>query len=268
MDSTTSTTRMNRQPSPSQGRKAHTKRGLARTALCLAGLALTLLPLQAFAITLQPTELNPGDTYHLAFVGSSSDRFNSNNFTNTIGTYNTFVQDIANTASTTFSILIGAADGFTWKAIVSTPGVSTSAAANIGVLTSRIYNLNDLRVANNSAGLFGGSLINPINITPFGNVGPAAVWTGSTSAGNMNFPLSLAAAAGGVEVTFGDSTLTTAGWIDSGEAFTPNTFALYAISNKLTVPGGPAVIPEPTTFILFGTGLVGLFAWRMRKGRA
>ena len=31
---------------------------------------------------------------------------------------------------------------------------------------------------------------------------------------------------------------------------------------------GAGVIPEPSTVILFGTGLAGLVAWRMRKGRA
>jgi len=240
--------------------------------LCLAGLALTLLPLPAFAITitLQPTGLNPGDTYHLAFVGESavqSNRFMSDNFTNSIADYNAFVQAVADNASTTFSIPIGAAEGFTWTAIVSTIGTNTSAADNIGVLTSPIYNFGDQLVANDSNELFGGTLQNPINITEFGSVKTnQTVWMGSTSAGAVNFPLQPAPLAN--RATIGLAQNTNAGWIDSGESFYQGSFPLYAISNKQTVPGGPAVIPEPTTFILFGTGLVGLFAWRMRKGRA
>ena len=36
-----------------------------------------------------------------------------------------------------------------------------------------------------------------------------------------------------------------------------------------TLPGpSPGVIPEPSTVLLLGSGLAGLFAWRMRKGRA
>ena len=49
MDSTITSTRMNRQPSPSQGRKARTKKGLTRTALCLVRMPLTFLLLPALA---------------------------------------------------------------------------------------------------------------------------------------------------------------------------------------------------------------------------
>ncbi len=43
-------------------------------------------------------------------------------------------------------------------------------------------------------------------------------------------------------------------------------FSLTTVSGTLSYETG--VVPEPSTVILFGTGLAGLVAWRMRKGRA
>lgn len=39
-------------------------------------------------------------------------------------------------------------------------------------------------------------------------------------------------------------------------------------TSGLAFEGNKGVIPEPSTILLFGTGLTGLVAWRMRKGRA
>ena len=173
MDSTITTTRMNRQPSPSQGRKARTQKGLTRTALCLAGLALTLLPLPAQAFpTLVPTGLGPGDMYHLAFV-TASPGFTGSDLTSTdITTYDALVQARADAAG------IGVSEGIKWLAIVSTPGTTTNAIDHVGIM-GPVYRLDDTIIANNETDLFDGSLINPLSVTPIGNTKDTAVWTGS-----------------------------------------------------------------------------------------
>ena len=52
--------------------------------------------------------------------------------------------------------------------------------------------------------------------------------------------------------------------LTSGGSLVPGPFVL----DGLTFEASAAPIPEPSTLLLFGTGLGGLAAWRMRKGRA
>ncbi len=154
MTTTITTTSIHRKASLHHGGKDMPKRVLSRTALCLIGLVLALLPLPALAITLVPTGLNPGDTYHLAFLTSTTRVATSF----AIADYNAFVQAAADAV-----VGIGAGDGFTWKAIASTS--SDDARDNIGVITSPIYRLDDTLIASDESDLFDGTLLAALNIT-------------------------------------------------------------------------------------------------------
>ena len=40
----------------------------------------------------------------------------------------------------------------------------------------------------------------------------------------------------------------------------------FAAIDNITIEAGVASVPEPTSLLLFGTGLAGLRAWRKRRG--
>lgn len=98
-----------------------------------------------------PTDLNPGDQYHLVFVTSTTRDARSSN----IADYNQFVQKAAEAVGL---------HGVKWRAIASTPSVH--AIDNIALTPGvPIYRFDGMRVADSSKDLFDGSLLNPINVT-------------------------------------------------------------------------------------------------------
>ena len=214
----------------------------------------------AVLITLVPTDLNPGDAYHLVFVTSTTRDATSADIT----VYDAFVQAAADAAG-------GGLQDITWLAIGSTPPGGVDAINHINVL-GPVYRLDDTRVADNSADLWDGSLLAGISITEFGDSLLSDVWTGTNAAGigenaRSCFPGCTSHELGTTDkpqAAFGQSGLTDTRWIFQGRRGAQdrdNSLSFYGISAALTVP-----VPEPSTLALFVTGLAGLgFMMRRRQ---
>lgn len=192
---------------------------------------------QASPIT-TPSGLNPGDTYHLAFVTAGTRDATSSN----IADYDSFVTTEANLDPSL------AALGTTWKAIGSTETVS--AVNHIGV-TGPVYNLQGQLVAASSADMFDGTLAAPIQFDQHGSLTIRFVWTGSTLSGTSNPPLAL----GDNSAELGESDSTDFRWIAVTNLQTFNGIheSMYGISGPLLASAAapdPAAVPEPGTISL------------------
>ncbi len=110
-------------------------------------LALLLSATAYSSITLVPTDLNPGDTYHLAFVTSTTRDATSSN----IADYDAFRQPRTGRAG-------GGLENISWKVTGSTATVN--AIDHIGVL-GPVYRLDNPRIANDETDLFDGTLAAP-----------------------------------------------------------------------------------------------------------
>jgi hypothetical protein len=200
-------------------------------------------------IVTTPTGLAPGTQYQLVFV--TADPFFATS--TSISDYNT---DVTNEAALNATLAaFDSANSVTWTVIGSTPTVNADANAPSSGL---VYTLNNVEVA--SAGLYGGSLLSPIDIDQNGNTSNTGVWTGSLSAGTV---------AGGINdlgqtfPEFGDSASITSAWITDGNGTeSDNNMALYALSSVITVPQVSSV-PEPGSLTLLpGALLVLVFVGR------
>jgi hypothetical protein len=227
--------------------------GLATTVAAI-GVALlaSVSAAHAAPITL-PAGLNPGDQYRLAFVTS----INRDATSLDIADYNAFVTAVA------LGVPELAALGAAWTAIASTAAIdardNTGTNPNDGVGVP-IFLLDGLtQVASDNADLWDGTIGGPLNVDENGNApgaAPPEVWTGSLATGIALAPL------GSDAPTTGLSTAADADWVQFVAFLQAVELPFYALSDILTVQA-----PAPGATLLFGFGLAGLLAWRLRHRR-
>ena len=156
----------------------------------------------------------------------------------------------------------GTGVGVSWKAIASTP---SDDARDDALVQAPVYLMDGTTlIASDFVDMWNGDISAPIGLTQFGAPrGSISVWTGSLTDGTGWAFLELgdfsAVASGHGATAFSDS-----GWVMDSQADPSGMFPLYALSEKLTVPGGPGVIPEPISATL---GLMGLAALGYTAGR-
>jgi hypothetical protein len=213
------------------------------------GLLLCTGAAQAVSVSFVPSDLNPGDTYHVAFITRNTLDATSTD----IADYNAFVQSQSQTANA-----LTRDWGVDWFAIASTSAVDAS--DNIPVDSSPVYLLSDVRIADDAADLWDGSIAAELRIDQNGSQESTQnVWTG-TAFNGTEFPNQ---ALGTTNPRFGFSATTDAGWVSFGNSdASDNLNALYAVSEELTV------IPVPAAVWLFGSGLIGLIGIARRKKTA
>ena len=197
-----------------------------------------------------------GDTYHLAFVTSTTTNATSTD----IGYYDAFVQAAADAAG------IGATTGVTWYAIASTATVD---AKDNAVVSAPVYNMSTNMlpelVAINASDMWNGDITSPILYTenreiPDYSVYPPArfVWTGSGPSGVADRPL------GSAKPMVGGSDEANGEWIAcywaaclqrEGFRVYGLSAALEVISEDTTIPGdanGSGFVDDTDLAILLG----------------
>ena len=201
-----------------------------------------------------PTGLDPGDQYRLVFITSDTRTAQSAS----IEDYNTFVDGFGDNAI--------ASD---WKAIASTPTVD--AIDNTGTTAQAtsvpIYNLKDQLVASTYSDLWStasADLTFAVRYDQTGESATGVMWTGTESGGTASI-----APLGNTDPDDDNPNATIAlgyekdkQWIQFVDNVANNaSFQFYGISSVLTVAGGNAVVPEPSSAIgmvlLCGFGFAG-----------
>jgi hypothetical protein len=197
---------------------------------------LTLTPAASAQIQTVPSGLNPGDSYRLVFVTSTTRDASSSN----IADYNTFVSGRA------AAVPALAALPTTWTAIAATSAVdvrantATDPVANAGTSVP-IYQLGGLRVADGYTDLWDDSIANAISITETGTSVNVKVWTGVGSTFANEYRLGTGGwnwygkSAGTVKTPHANRVGGT-GWTANLDQTGTTPLAFYAISGIITVP--------------------------------
>ena len=215
-------------------------------AALLLAVTISIPASMASAAILVPGDLNPGDTYHLAFVTYGTTTSESTN----IADYNAFVNLEASTAGATTENY-----GINWYAIGSTASVD---ARDNAVVSAPVYLLNETKVAEGYTDMWDGSLLSPINLTNISsNPTPATngVWTGSLENGTGASPRVLGNSHPR-EAYWGSTT--SGGWMTILNRSNTYQNTMYALSEQLTVP-------EPSTALLLCLGLLALATGRWNR---
>lgn len=191
----------------------------------------------AHASIIVPAGLNPGDTYHLAFVTKGI----RNATSASIADYNAFVQaEAAQNPS-----LSGTDVGVTWRAIASTNFVH---ARDNALVEAPVYLLNGTtKIADGYTDMWDGSIDAPFILDQFADSFPwpaPGVWTGSTPFGTKWQGSTL----GSSTVMVGGDHATDGGWLYQGVAPRSGSRYFYALSEELTVP---TAVPEPASVVLW-----------------
>lgn len=210
----------------------------------------------ALAEIITVPNVTPGSQYRLAFTTLGRDASSSD-----IEEYNAFINSKANQNPALTAL------NTTWKVIGSTTAVS--ARDNTGTIPDSsgipIFRLDGVRIADNNADLWDGSIAIPLQVDQFGvSLGPGgpSVWTGTTVAGLPSIGHELGSPGPLVGVAANQVPYN---WIQQYfENSNSGTLSLYGISGVLTAP-----VPEPSSLLLVGLGTSVLsFARRQRSNNS
>jgi len=217
--------------------------------ICIFIIAIVSTSVNASLVV--PASLNPGDSYHVVFVSSTT----GSPLSSDINYYDTHVQNAADAAG------IGTSIGLTWRAIVSTETVD--AKTHLGSLFSNkntipIFNQHGELVASSFNDMWDGLLINDIFYDEYGDENRSYTYTGTNMSGLADDPLGVS----GGNFTYGNPTKRGYNWVDMGSYNTLYDRPFYGMSAETTVAG---VVPIPAAVWLFGSGLLGLIGFSKRK---
>jgi hypothetical protein len=222
-------------------------------------------PVSASVTIGAPGGLSVGDKFHWVFVTSQYYPATSSD----IHHYNDVVNAAAAAASVEVEcvvangIAVASLGDIEWRVIAST--ASVDARDNIGDPMYGIFRLDGLKVANDEADLFDGSIQNPILITENVEQGlNTYVWTGSHADGTALAGYTLGGSAPNYNVRVGSKRLTDARWIEYpyGSFYNASDWiCLYAISEELVY------VPLPGCALLVLVGLTSCSLARFSRRR-